>query len=338
MSNQSPANIVDLRWNPKDAMGWAPIAHMIGLLAHYIGQPPSEVGWRDPSRLKRFMWSHILKSKRGQEGIALHMLYQPGLMAGLLNDPGFRKPVRKRVVWIVDSFHTDEVMQGLLRHFDHIVIMQGYERPFYERFLPGRVSVLPWGCDALGLGSAERGRPYDLLRVGRQPPEWENDETTAQSLLEGGLSFHGRPPDVGYKGLQEYYRRAKYVLAFSNQAAPSSYTHRSKEYYTGRWTDALASGAVVAGIPPRSDRGVEDLLWDEALLDLGSISREEGLNRLKEAWADWRYETAQINYRNALARLDWRWRFKKLFDELELHSPCLEEDLNYIRTVISQKL
>ena len=42
--------------------------------------------------------------------------------------------------------------------------------------------------------------------------------------------------------------RAKYTLAFSNLVDASDYTHRSRAYITGRWTDALAHGAIVAGV------------------------------------------------------------------------------------------
>ena len=51
-------------------------------------------------------------------------------------------------------------------------------------------------------------------------------------------------------------RRPSSSSAFSNAVSPAPYTHPSREYLTGRWTDSLASGATTAGITPRwrSDR------------------------------------------------------------------------------------
>ena len=44
--------------------------------------------------------------------------------------------------------------------------------------------------------------------------------------------------------------KTKFALAFSNRANPTMQTHPEREYITGRWTDSLASGSTVAGIPP----------------------------------------------------------------------------------------
>ena len=44
--------------------------------------------------------------------------------------------------------------------------------------------------------------------------------------------------------------KTKFALAFSNRVSPEGHTHPEWEYITGRWTDVLASGVSVAGIPP----------------------------------------------------------------------------------------
>jgi hypothetical protein len=120
-------------------------------------------------------------------------------------------------------------------------------------------------------------------------------------------------------------------VSFSNLAAPAPYTHPSKAYFTGRWTDAIASGAVVAGIPPLEDAGVAGLLWEGALLEFDRIDLEENLARLAEAVARWTPDVARRNRRNALARLDWRWGLKRLADRLEMRFPALESDLERLR-------
>jgi hypothetical protein len=93
----------------------------------------------------------------------------------------------------------------------------------------------------------------------------------------------------------EYYRRARFVVAFSNLAAPAKYTHPTKAYFTGRWTDALANGAVVAGIHPVEDAGVGDLLWDGALLSFDRIDLAENIEVTcpRRPGVDARYRTSQ---------------------------------------------
>jgi hypothetical protein len=125
----------------------------------------------------------------------------------------------------------------------------------------------------------------------------------------------------------------KFALAFSNRANPTIQTHPVREYITGRWTDALASGATVAGIPPRSET-VQELLWPEALLDLGTVDQTEGLNLIASAVREWTPERAQLNYTRSLENFDWRWRFKTLAEALDIHSIDLDVELARLQKVI----
>jgi hypothetical protein len=125
----------------------------------------------------------------------------------------------------------------------------------------------------------------------------------------------------------EYYRRARFVVAFSNLAAPAPHTHPTKAYFTGRWTDALANGAVVAGIHPTEDAGVGDLLWDGALLSFDRIDLAGNLEVLARAARDWTPEVAWRNHRLALERLDWRWRVRDVAAWLGLDAPDLDDEM-----------
>jgi hypothetical protein len=127
--------------------------------------------------------------------------------------------------------------------------------------------------------------------------------------------------------------QVKLTLAFSNRVSPSGATHPHREYITGRWTDALSGGAVVAGIPPKSE-SVRQLLWPEALLDLGTVEQGEGLESIAHAVRHWVPETARRNYLRSLERLDWRWRFKKIAEVLDLPPSRLDEELMGLREIL----
>ena len=79
------------------------------------------------------------------------------------------------------------------------------------------------------------------------------------------------------------------------------------------------------------DRAFADLMWDEALLELPSIGRAEGLEAIAAAAHGWTPRIATINHMNALRRLDWRWRLKELADRLEIAAPALEAELLTLR-------
>jgi hypothetical protein len=181
-------------------------------------------------------------------------------------------------------------------------------------------------------------RQLDLVRFGRQPKEWSDDLVNAQACQSFGINFHGRPPSFSdatdnERGLMGMLSKTKFALAFSNRVSPEGHTHPEREYITGRWTDSLASGTSVAGIPPRSE-SIQSLLWPEALLDMGTVNQTEGLKVIALAAREWTPERAQINYVKSLEALDWRWRIKTLAEALDTRSSILDAQLARLQNVI----
>jgi hypothetical protein len=193
------------------------------------------------------------------------------------------------------------------------------------------VDWLPWGSDVLHLGSSNPVRQIDLLRFGRQPKEWDDDLANGRLCQSLGIEFHGRPQSLSdatdnERGLMRTLSKAKFTLAFSNRVSPGAQTHPKREYITGRWTDSLAAGATVAGIPPSSE-SVQSLLWPEALLDTGTVNQTEGLKVIDSMVRAWTPERAQLNYIRSLETFDWRLRFKTLAEALDAHSLQLDAEL-----------
>lgn len=320
--------------------GWAPIVHMGELAARLFDVPFERPVSRPPSILRKIRLRMPLP-RAEEEGWVLYLASSPATLATITALPDFHR-VSRRAVWIIDSFRTEHTPHsGLFRHFDLVAFAQKGEAAHYERLAPGRTLYLGWGADVLDRGSRAAERDIDVLRVGRQPQAWDDDAHSAEVCARAGLSFHGRPPfveagmSVQHAQLMQIYARSKFIVAFSNRVAPAPYTHPTKDYVTGRWTDALASGATVAGIPPSTDRSVEDLLWRGATLEFGSIDLAANVRRLEKAVADWTPEVARRNHREALGRLDWRWRFKQLAERLEIQAPRLDEDIRRLQGVLS---
>lgn len=324
--------------------GWGPILHLIDLSARLLDleviRPKPRINSR-VTGLKPLIFPALYGPSPG----VIYVAKSPGSIKSITQLPDFGRPRRFRALWIIDSFWTEWApSQTLMRQFDLVIFMQKNEATFYEKLAPRRTLFLGWGADVLDLGSSATDRPVDLLRVGRQPEAWDDDQRSDAACRLAGLKFAARPPffsenwkdsSAGHRDLCARYARAKFVLAHSNIAAPAPYTHPTKEYITARWTDALAAGTVVAGIPPLKDTSCKDLLWDGAILTFDRIDLVHNVEAVREAVGVWNPATAIVNRREALKRLDWRWRLKALADWLGIATPELESELGMLRAAIS---
>ncbi len=279
---------------------------------------------------------------RSRRGVScLFICPAPGRLDDLLLIEGWRNRYSRLVAWVFDSFWTNHVsrLMRLARVFDHVFVTEPEDVDQWRRMVRVPVDWLPWGSDVLRLGSREPKRHIDLLRFGRQPETWDNDQSSEIRCRSLGLAFQGRPPVLSdatesHSSLMRCLGQAKLTLAFSNRVSPSGATHPHREYITGRWTDALSAGAVVAGIPPKSE-SIRQLIWPDALLNLDTVEQREGLEMIADAVDHWVPETAERNYLRSLERLDWRWRFKKIAEVLNLDSPRLDEELAGLKEVLA---
>jgi hypothetical protein len=275
----------------------------------------------------------ILLPRKKSRSTCLFICPLPADLSAILLVPNWRQTYSRIVAWVFDSFWT-EWISPWTRHtrlFDHVFVTEKDDLDVWRRMMHAPVDWLPWGSDVLNLGSANPVRPVDVLRFGRQPKEWNDDLANERACQSAGVTFHGRPESLSdatdnERGLMRTLSKTKFALAFSNRVSPNTQTHPTREYITGRWTDALAAGATVAGVPPRSE-SVESLLWPEAMLDIGTVSQTEGLEVIRSMARAWTSERAQLNYVRSLENLDWRLRFKTLAQAMNLHSLPLNAEL-----------
>ena len=137
---------------------------------------------------------------------------------------------------------------------------------------------------------------------------------TLRDAAAHGLHFAGRPPfsdDPARNQMlvREAMGRARVVLAFSNLVSPAPYTHPTRDYLTGRWTDALAAGCLVAGTAPAS---AASLLWPGATVEISPTSRDDAWPVLAQLASEWTPQAAADRQSEARRRLDWRYRLRDL--------------------------
>ncbi|HEX7899892.1 MAG TPA: hypothetical protein VF950_19135 [Planctomycetota bacterium] len=325
---------MEIVYEDPGGVGYHPVLHMARLAAELLEARLVVVPPKPTPALRQL--GALLPRGRGED-VCLLICPSPSALLALLRLPGWRRRFGRVVAWVFDSFWLDRIPRAFRkrRHVDHVFVAEREDRDAWEERMRVPVSWLPWGSDVLRLGSAGAERPFDLLRVGRQPPAWEDDAATASACARIGLRFHGRPEALedatdNQRTLLGAFARAKFTLSFSNSVNPVIQTHPVRRYLTGRWTDALAAGATVAGVPPESEPA-RALLWPEALLDLGTTALDPGLASVKAAAEAWTPERARRNHQRALERLDWRWRFARVARTLGIDPPALRRELAELR-------
>ncbi len=311
--------------------GWHTVVQMVDLATRLFDGEFHSLPSCRPNLLKKLRLM-ALRAPRHDSAVSVFVVRHPGEIALLGYVPEFFSKPQRRVLWIIESHQTTWLPhKRTLDQFDTVVFTQRYDTPFYENLLGKRALWLGSGSDVLALGSAGSDRPIDVQRVGRQPAEWDDDERTRVACESRALRFCGRPPFVQEPEqqqrtlLENHYGRAKYCVAHSNLVSPAVNTHPTKEYITARWTDALAAGSIVAGVPPWSDIDLID--WPGALLPFDRIDLEHNVEALAEAVAAWDPTQPLRNHLHALQRLDWRWRLAQLAEHLDLDPAPLRLEL-----------
>jgi hypothetical protein len=326
-----------------DEMGWNPIQHLVALASRLLEAEIITVPEYPRSFLRQL--SLALRRRRGAAARAsetcLLICAGPGDLARVVSVEGWRRRFRHLAAWVIDSFWLEFIPKAvrLGSPFDHYFVTRQEDAADWKRITGVTTTWLPWGADVLDLGSQGADRPWDLARLGRQPPEWDDDGSNAEAARALSIAYHGRLPSEGIGALEVQrqvmglYAASKYLLAFSNAANPTRWTHPTREYLTGRWVDALAGGSTVAGVAPRG-QDADRLLWPGATLELGSVHRRDGLQMLSEALRSWTPAKAAHNNLMALERLDWRWRLKVIADTLGVDSRPLGTEIDRLKRTI----
>lgn len=322
---------LDVIYPHPGSKGWAPVTSLVSLAARTLDGDVIAVDgseWKSNAFKLRALLPRV---KRGSRK-ALFICPYPAHLQNVLESRWLFGSYETVSAWVIDSFWTDRIPM-VARHggrFDHIYVTNPEDVEPWSSSVSAEVKCLPWGTDALAYFPATSGKINDLVRVGRQPDDWDDDLRTLEISKKTGVRFLGRPEfgssdSSSQKILKTAMNASKVVLAFSNSVDRAYYTHQGREYLTGRWTDALSSGCVVAGRRPVC-AAAEELLWDGATLEISS-TLGAGMTEIKKFLDAWTPVHAIENQLRSLERLDWRHRLKVIADDLELRAPVLKSEL-----------
>ena len=316
--------------------GWGPIDQLADLTARLLEGNLVTLQDHGEVSIARKLLGQLPRHRSGRRTLLVlasnpaHLAYAARLRHWL---PGYRTTA----AWVIDSFWSDRIsrMARDRGHFDHIFITDRELQDEWASTTGTQIHWAPWGTDTLAIDELPTERPVDLLRIGRQPAAWDDDRRTAEAAAAVGLTFEGRPamdpdPAVNQQNVRSTLLRSKFVLAFSNLVSPADYTHPTRDYVTGRWTDALGAGAIVAGVAPRaSDR----TLGPGSTVEVDPTDLSHGIKQIREAVDRWSRLVPGQAHAHARATLDWRWRIHEIALALGLApSARFQDELSELET------
>ena len=319
--------------------GWAPVYYMAHLFAELTSTKLHIVSDR-PTVLNALECTIGSRYRNASKPDLLIISTHPRKLRLIATMKGWRRDYNRCFAWITDSFWTSRIpILNFTGIFDHLFVMSGNDVDEYRTRTRVETSFLGWGTDALRNRDIHGDRKIDLIRVGRQNAEWDNDEDNLKFLKDRRITYQGRPPVIpdpveSHKQLLGFLRQSKFALAFSNLVSPAPYTHPKKEYVTARWTDAVGSGCIVAGIPPKSDYAFEAYFTQDTVLEFPSINRLDSIDLLSQAIREWTPDRVAISRSLALRQLDWRWRFKQVAKIAGTEWPLLNAEFAELQEAI----
>lgn len=295
--------------------GWGPIDELATLTARLLNGRLITLRDRGEVSVARKATS-ILPRIRGRGRTLLVIAANPAMLAYASRWSHWVPGYERTAAWVIDSFWTERISRFAIggRHFDDFFITDGDLVDQWHTLTGTPTHWLPWGTDTLAFTNVTADRPVDLLRLGRQPKAWDDDEALVRDAATFGLVAAGRPP-MGRTGeenqriVREALMDAKFVLAFSNLVSPAAYTHPTRDYVTGRWLDALAAGATVVGVAPHN---AANLLWSGATIEIDSGDRLAGLRIVSKSAEEWSPAIPVEQRELARECLDWRLRLSDI--------------------------
>lgn len=321
---------IDIVYARPPGPGWAPLDHLAALAARYFTAELTVVTVTRRGTLAREALSRIPPTPRRSRAHLLLIAPQPQHLRAAIRLDWLLGRYATRVAWVIDAFWPERIPYFARRHrpFDHYFVADHEYLDVWRRATGAPVAWLPWGSDVVGLRGAGAERAVDVQRLGRQPAAWDADDRVATALRGRGIRYSGRPPmpadpAANHRLVTDALTRAKFAVAFGNASAPTPSTHPTHEYLTGRWTDALACGAAVIGIPPRC-HATDELLWPEGLLRLPDAGLEGNLDAVAAAVRAWTPADPPAHVSMALHRLDWRHRLEVIARTLAVEGDAIE--------------
>lgn len=133
---------------------------------------------------------------------------------------------------------------------------------------------------------------------------------------------------------QNIVKRSNYFIAYRAKFDLEGETGGQQEL-NFRYFEATAGGAVILGMPPRTETFTQSFDWSDAVIELSANA-----SNVAEVIADLNAQPERLkevrknNVVNSLLRHDWVYRWGQILDKVELsYTPKMEQRRAYLKTL-----
>jgi hypothetical protein len=288
---------------------------------------------------------------RAESNILIVMALCGAELEMVMSIPQWRQQFDCVVGYVFDAWHPEYYPQAV-RQLDHLFVPMPEIIPELQQAFGIPVSLLPFGTDALGQGSADAHRPIDLLSYGRIPPlhhqvfmqrfntpgsqrlYYRLTPRPAQRFPQFAPAMQRSREDTAY--LYHVLRKTKLVLAYDTlYPGMRQFPH---SFLTLRWFQGGATGCTIIGHRPTTPLADDLLDWPDSTIEFPE-DMEDCVEMIENLLADRNrlHQISQRNYLQNLRRHDWRLRLQELLQRLGLESPPqLRQQLEQIHTRVEQ--
>lgn len=314
--------------------GWTPVWQMIDLLHQYAGGKLIRIDPQLSQRKRTKILSVIPRYRRKNNRACIVIASDPGIANSALRYFDIYYRYEKVYLWVIDSFWSERIPRFLKKNkiFDKCFVMDSGDISDWKRQIEIPLGVLPWGADVLKINPENlSNKDVDVVRVGRQPEAWSDNQINQKYFTQKSLIYLGSPhiPGGHFKleeHLEQTLARSKFLLAFNNLSSPAAYTHPTRSYLTSRWVKGISYGAVMLGAIPTSKTALE-LLPRWVHVEISPTSPKDAVEGITQASEQWDPRLPYALHAYACSVFDWRHRFAEIFSDLGFESPNLEQDI-----------
>lgn len=232
-----------------------------------------------------------------------------------------------RVGYLLDGFHPSQLNRPALPKLDHLFVITPSLAQEVQQLHSINASFLPLATNTFPLNGYQPQRSIDILGYGRtneqvhaQLQQFNKPESRRlymHSTFAGG-EVHNMREHLAL--LNRLLQRSKISLCFE---ASNLARFRGRSPLLYRWFEGWAAGCVIVGRKPQ-DKGIAALMgWQDSTLDVPDDPDEiipffEALLQDEPRLQ----EISRRNYVECRLRHDWRYRFRDLFNTLNLPLPA----------------
>lgn len=232
-----------------------------------------------------------------------------------------------RVGYLVDGFDPNQLNRPALPKLDHLFVITTSLAQEVQEIYSINASFLPLATNTFPLNEYQPQRSIDVFNYGRTNKQVHAQLQDYNKLESRRLYMHSTFSGAEVHNVQEHLallnrllQRSKISLCFE---ASQLQRFRGRSALLYRWFEGWAAGCVIVGKKPVGRKIGALMDWQDSTIDVPDDPDEiipffEALLQDEPRLQ----EISRRNYVECRLRHDWRYRFREMFEVLDLPLPA----------------